>query len=806
MEKNRYFSTLLPPPNLTGVLHLGHMWNAILQDTLVRHYRNLLGEDKCYWGYGVDHAGISLQIRVEEELRKQGLSKKDLSKEEFEGKLWEWKELHEKRIVEQYSKLDYLLPFDERRFTLDEQSQDYTLSVFKRLYKDGLIYRAEKLINWDTVLKTAISDAEVDHIKTNSKLYTIKYQIEGSDSYVEVSTTRPETILGDTAVFVHPEDKRYVDLAGKRVLIPIINKAIPVKADTYIDMFFGTGVMKCTPAHDFNDYALSSKHNLELVQIFDSDLIVRLDPYKGLHKDKVKELIVQELLDKGLVTIEDYSSNVSYSARSKTVIEPLLSKQWFVKSSELAKRALYLWRKDSSLMKVTKKSKNDELIFMFENMQDWCISRQLSWGIKIPVYLNDDTNEHSLEPGEGLKESEDVLDTWFSSSLWPNIVFHNKQDLLPLSVLISGKDILFFWIAKMIFMSVYAENLLPFKAIYLHGLVLDSKNRKMSKSLNNGIDPLFLIDKYSHDVVRLFFLGNTHEDSNISFSEQKLDYYARLVKKLENAAVFVSQKLEKLDETVDRQEGLNSSEKTIFKNFLDLKKQLNIHFENFEFSFAVKEIERFLRDDFCGTYLEMYKYWEVNQKNNLTFLSALWKEFVSLLSSVVSDFSKNVSWKLHSCSLSDWKQDVSLDPLVLWFEDYFKFHRSIRARLAIPKNHEIKVKLFSSVELSSKDIESSLLSLGHQFLGFESEKRKPSESEVSIGNGEIQTYVETGKEWVDKYKLIIEEEKKKVQQEISFFERQISNFTIQTPEYIKAIAVKKLEENKQTLEFLSRNY
>ncbi|GCE63782.1 valine--tRNA ligase [Candidatus Mycoplasma haematohominis] len=802
----KYFSTLLPPPNLTGVLHLGHMWNAILQDTLIRYYRGLLGEDKCYWGYGVDHAGISLQIKVEEEIRKQGISKDSLSKEEFDRKLWEWKELHEDRITEQYSRLGYLLPFDEKRFTLDEKSKEYTLSVFRRLYEEKLIYRAERLVNWDTTLKTAISDAEVDYLKTNGKLYTIKYQVEGEDSYIEVSTTRPETILGDVAVFVHPEDERYVHLIGKNVLIPIIDKSIPVKSDTYIDISFGTGAMKCTPAHDFNDYELGSKYGLDLIEVFDSDLVVKLDPYKGLHRDKAKELIVKELLDKGLVTIVDYLSNVSYSSRSKTVIEPLLSKQWFVKSSELAKRALEFWRKDFSSMEVTKKSKNDELVFMFENMKDWCISRQLAWGIKIPVYLNDLTNEHSLEKGEGLRESEDVLDTWFSSSLWPNIVFHGRRDMLPLSVLISGKDILFFWIARMIFMSVYSEGLLPFKKIFLHGLVLDSKNRKMSKSLNNGIDPLVLIDKYSHDVVRLFFLGNTHEDGNISFSEQKLDYYARLVKKFENAAVFVGQKLEKLDVNEIRQESLNSSEKAIFKNFLELKEKLKVHFESFEFSFVVKEIERFLRDDFCGTYLEMYKYWEVNNKNNLVFLSALWKEFISLISSVIPDFSSGISCKFHSASLSDWNQDISLDPLIFWFEDYFKFHRSIRNKLAMPKSYEIKVRLFSALDVSSDEINSSLASLGHRFLGLENDERRANESEISVRHSSFVTYVDIGKEWVDKYRLIIEEDKKKIQQEIVFFERQINKFTFQTPEHIRQESIDKLEENKKALEFLNKSY
>lgn len=742
----KYFSVLLPPPNLTGILHLGHMWNAILQDVLVRF--NKQEGKEVYWGYGLDHAGISLQTKVESELKKAGLKKSELSREEFQAKLWEWKEIHAKKIREQYKELEFDLPFEDERFTLDNESKELVLEVFKKLYEEGLIYREERLVNWDPILKTAISDIEVIYKSEKAKLYTLKYLIEGTNNYLSVATTRPETIFADVALFVHPDDERYQELIGKRAKIPFEERYIPILSDSYIDKEFGTGVMKCTPAHDFNDWKLGKKYSLPLIKAYSEEGKLLRGIYEGLTKEEAKKAIEEQ------VEWEEYTTNISYSERSGAKIEPLLSKQWFLKAAPLAKGALNYWKKHKDEMKV---SNEERLVQYLENMEDWCISRQLDWGIKLPVWIKGE--EHALKPFEGAKPSEDVLDTWFSSSLWPLIVFSKKENLFPISLLVSGRDILLFWISRMIFMSYYLKNTLPFKNIYLHGLVLDAQNRKMSKSLNNGIDPLELKKEYGLEVIRLFFLGNTHQENNIAFSKNKLEHYSKFIHKLKNASIFVSS--EDYQKEFNK---LNSAEEWLLFKFQEVESEIKKHYSNLNFAFLTERVISFAWDEFCNKYLELFKLIKRSShfENTEGFLFYAWNRLLLLLNPLIPTFGTPISLPL----IKPTKAPLNME----WFFKYLNTYISIKKQLEIDWEAKISTRLVTDKEYSSELLEYLKL-LNHELIEIAKERSKERTLTFFIDDVMVELFLPEEK--VLKYEQYIVQVKAKLNEELKFLKNRL---------------------------------
>ncbi len=641
MEKGFFKSTpderepyciVIPPPNVTGVLHMGHMLNNTLQDVLIRRAR-MLGKN-ALWVPGTDHASIATEARVVNKLAEQGIKKTDLTREEFMTHAWEWKEKHGGIILEQLKKLGASCDWDRTRFTMDEALSESVIKVFVDLFNKGQIYRGVRMVNWDPKALTAVSDEEVNYREVQSKLYYIRYQIEGEADFISIATTRPETILGDTAVCVHPEDERYKNFHGKRVLVPLINRSVPIIVDEYVDREFGTGALKITPAHDLNDYELGIKHNLESIDIFNEDgtLNEAAQILIGEDRFKARELIVPELEKAGfLVKTEDYINKVGYSERTDAVIEPKLSLQWFLKMKDLSEPALMHVMNDTIKLQPSK-FKNTYRHWM-ENVKDWCISRQLWWGQRIPAYFfgegpNDYVVADSVEvalklaigktgnsalTAEGLRQDEDVLDTWFSSWLWPISVFDgirypDNEDIkyyYPTNDLVTAPDILFFWVARMIIAGYEYRNEKPFESVYLTGMVRDSKRRKMSKSLGNSPDPIELMKKHSADGVRVGMLLCAPAGNDLLFDENLTEQGRNFSNKIWNAFRLiktwrVDASLEQPPHSAVAVEWFDAQLKQAFGKIDD-------QFNKYRISDALMIIYRLFWDEFSSWYLETIK-------------------------------------------------------------------------------------------------------------------------------------------------------------------------------------------------------
>ncbi|GAB1403723.1 valine--tRNA ligase [Lentimicrobium sp.] len=625
------YTIVIPPPNVTGVLHMGHMLNNTIQDVLVRRAR-MQGFNTC-WLPGTDHASIATEARVVAMLREQGIEKKNLTREAFLEHAWQWKEKHGGIILEQLKKLGASCDWERTRFTMDPSMYESVIDVFIDLYKKGLIYRGVRMVNWDPKALTALSDEEVVYKEVKSKLYYVRYKVEGTqDEWVTVATTRPETILGDTAVCFHPQDERYTHLVGKRVLIPLLKKAIPLIQDDYVDMTFGTGCLKITPAHDINDYTIGLKHNLESIDIFndDSTLNEKARLYVGLDRFEVRERIVEDLLNHGhILKIEDYTNNVGFSERTDAVIEPKLSVQWFLKMTGLAKPALDVVMNDIIHFH-PEKFKNTYRHWM-ENVHDWCISRQLWWGQRIPAwYLPSGQVVVARNAAEALvtarqltgnpailekdlKQDEDVLDTWFSSWLWPISVFDGIRNpdnpdikyYYPTNDLVTAPEILFFWVARMIMAGLEYQQEIPFKNVYLTGIVRDKLGRKMSKSLGNSPDPLDLIDQYGADGVRVGMLLTSPAGNDLPFDQSLCEQGRNFSNKIWNALRLVK------GWEVNGQ--LRQPDYAVFavdwfeQRFNEALSQIEDHFAKYRLSDALMTAYKLVWDDFCSWYLEIIK-------------------------------------------------------------------------------------------------------------------------------------------------------------------------------------------------------
>lgn len=646
-EENGYFKPVIdkdkkpfvismPPPNVTAKLHIGHALDDTIQDILIRYHR-MLGDPTLYVA-GTDHASIATEVKVVEKLKKEGKSKESLGREKFLEEAWKWKEEYGGKIVEQQRKLGLSCDWQRARFTMDEGCSKAVLEVFERLYNEGIIYKGERLVNWCPECKTPISDIEVEYEEQKSNLWHIRYKIENSDDYVVVATTRPETMLGDTAVAVNPNDERYKDIVGKRVFLPIVNKYIPVVADRYVDMEFGTGVVKITPAHDPNDFKVGKRHDLEIINILNEDgtLNEKAGKYEGMTTLEAREEIVKELKDIGaLVKIEPHVHNVGSCYRCHHTIEPYISNQWFVKMEELAKPAIEAV-KNGDIKFIPKRFEKIYLNWM-ENIEDWCISRQLWWGHRIPAYYCKEcgkitvSKEHitTCECGGEVVQDEDTLDTWFSSALWPFSILgwpDNTEDysyFYPNSVLVTGYDIITFWVSKMIFSGLHYTNKIPFENVYIHGLVRDSQGRKMSKSLGNGVDPIEVIENYGTDALRFSLTQNISAGNDMRYMPEKLETARNFANKLWNAAKFVNMYID--DIAVENVENFLPADKWILTKLSKLEKEVKDNLDKYELGVPLQKLYDFIWSDFCDWYIEIVKTRLYDKETNpFSYSVAVW--------------------------------------------------------------------------------------------------------------------------------------------------------------------------------------
>lgn len=614
------YSIVIPPPNVTGKLHLGHAWDTTLQDMIIRQKR-MQGFDTL-WLPGMDHAGIATQAKVEEKLREQGISRYDLGREKFVDQVWEWKEEYAGHIREQWAKLGLSLDYSRERFTLDDGLSDAVRKVFVSLYEKDLIYRGEYIINWDPQAKTALSDIEVIHKDLEGAFYHVSYPLTDGSGVLEIATTRPETMLGDTAIAVHPDDERYQDLVGKTVILPLVEKEIPIIADSYVEREFGTGAVKITPAHDPNDFEVGNRHNLPRVNVMNADGSMNelAGKYAGMDRFEARKAIVADLKEIGrLIKVEKMVHSVGHSERTGVVVEPRLSTQWFVKMGPLADQAVKNQDTDNAVEFFPPRFNNTFMTWM-ENVHDWVISRQLWWGHRIPAWYHKETGEmyvgmEAPADSENWEQDPDVLDTWFSSALWPFSTMgwpdEDSEDYkryFPTSTLVTGYDIIFFWVSRMIFQSLEFTDERPFKNVLIHGLIRDEQGHKMSKSLGNGIDPMDVIEKYGADALRWFLSTGSAPGQDVRFSYEKMDAAWNFINKIWNASRFVIMNVEGFTaEDIDF-----SGEKTVADRWIltrlneTIEKVTNL-FDQFEFGEAGRQLYNFMWDDFCDWYIEMSK-------------------------------------------------------------------------------------------------------------------------------------------------------------------------------------------------------
>lgn len=617
------FTIVMPPPNITGQLHMGHALDNMMQDAIIR-FKRMQGYE-ALWLPGTDHASIATEVKIIDALAKEGKTKYDLGREKFLHRAWEWKAQYGGRIVEQLKRIGSSCDWQRERFTMDEGCSKAVTQIFISLYNKGLIYQGNRIINWCPECKTALSDAEVEYEEQDSFLWHIKYRIEGSDEYLIVATTRPETMLGDTGIAVNPADERYKNVVGKNVILPIVNKPIPVVADEYVELDFGTGVVKMTPAHDPNDFEVAKRHNLPVIRVMNDDgtMNEQAGPeFEGMDRFECRKKIVDMLKDLGLMEkIEPYKHNVGHCYRCKTVVEPMISKQWFVSMKELAEPAIEAVRSGKTCFVPERFSRT--YFNWMENIRDWCISRQLWWGHRIPAYYCTQcghTHVAAQKPEAcckcgctELKQDEDVLDTWFSSALWPfsTLGWPEKTKELeyfyPTNVLVTGYDIIFFWVARMIFSGINAMGEVPFDHVLIHGIVRDSQGRKMSKSLGNGIDPIEVIDKYGADALRFSLAMGNSPGNDMRFYWEKVEAYRNFANKIWNASRFVMMNLEGGSILPIEECNLDAADKWILSRFNGAVREVTENMEKYELGMAAQRLYDFMWSEFCDWYIELTK-------------------------------------------------------------------------------------------------------------------------------------------------------------------------------------------------------
>ena len=716
------YTIVMPPPNITGQLHMGHALDNTMQDIIIRFKRM---QGFCaLWLPGTDHASIATELKIVEKLKEEGLTKEELGREKFLERAWQWKEQYGGRIVEQLKSLGSSCDWKRERFTMDEKLSEAVIEVFVRLYEKGLIYRGERIINWCPCCLTSISDTEVEYEEQGGNFWHIRYPVKGSDEYVTIATTRPETMLGDTAVAVHPDDERYTHLIGKTVILPLMNREIPVIADTYVEMEFGTGVVKITPAHDPNDFEVGLRHDLPVIDIMNDDATMNKNAgiYEGLDRYQARKKVVEDLEKLGLLEkVEAHSHNVGTCYRCNTVIEPKASLQWFVKMKPLSIPAIEVV-KNGATQFVPERFAKIYYNWM-ENIQDWCISRQLWWGHRIPAWYCQDCGHMQVSRTEpercekcdstNLKQDEDVLDTWFSSALWPFSTLgwpEKTEDLdyfYPTSVLVTGYDIIFFWVARMIFSGVEHMKKEPFKYVLIHGLVRDAMGRKMSKSLGNGVDPLEVIDNYGTDALRYALTIGTSPGNDMRFSEEKLESSRNFANKIWNAFRFA---MMNFDEDVDfseiNTELFSLADRWILSRVNTVSREVTENLEKFELGIGLQKIYEFIWEEFCDWYIELVKPRLFNREASgrqeaMFVLNEVLKVSMKLLHPFMPFITEEIYRHLHtddeSVMISEWPvyrlewDDPDSEKKMYSIMEAVRSIRNIRAEMKVPAARKIKV-------------------------------------------------------------------------------------------------------------------
>ncbi len=621
-KSKKPFTIVMPPPNITGKLHMGHALDNTLQDILIR-YKRMQGYN-ALWVPGTDHAAISTEVKVTNQLKEEGIDKKELGREKFLERTWEWKKEYGGTITSQLKKIGSSCDWDRERFTMDEGCSKAVEEVFIKLYEEGYIYKGSRIINWCPVCKTSLSDAEVEHEEQEGHFWHIKYPIIGTDDYLEIATTRPETMLGDTAIAVHPDDERYKDIVGKKALLPLVNKEIPIVADYYVDKEFGTGAVKITPAHDPNDFEVGKRHDLPEINVMNDDATINENGgrYAGMERYEARKAIVHDLEEQGyLVKIAPHSHNVGTHDRCHTTVEPLIKQQWFVKMEELAKPAIAAIKNGE--LKFVPERFDKIYLHWLENIRDWCISRQIWWGHRIPAYYCDACGEFVVARempavcphcgGTHFTQDEDTLDTWFSSALWPFSTLgwpEQTEDLdyfYPTDVLVTGYDIIFFWVIRMVFSGYAHTGKSPFHTVFIHGLVRDSQGRKMSKSLGNGIDPLEIIDQYGADALRMTLVTGNAPGNDMRFYNERVEASRNFANKVWNASRFILMNIEGKEITKPESSKLLPGDRWILSRCNNLIKEVTENMDKFELGIALQKVYDFIWDEFCDWYIELAK-------------------------------------------------------------------------------------------------------------------------------------------------------------------------------------------------------
>ena len=821
------YTIVIPPPNITGKLHMGHALDETLQDILIR-YKRMEGYN-CLWLPGTDHAAIATEVKIVEKLKQQGIEKKNLTREQFLEKAWEWKKEYGGTILNQLKKLGCSCDWSRERFTMDEGLSNAVKYVFIKLYEKGLIYKGKRMINWCPSCNTSISDAEVEFEEEPTHLWHIRYKVKDEDKYLIVATTRPETMLGDTGVAVHPEDERYKDLVGKKVILPIMNREIPIVADDFVEKEFGTGAVKLTPAHDPNDYAASQRHNLEIIEVFDENWKMgNLVPeYKGLDIYEARKRIVEKLQEIGaLVKIEDYTHNVGKCYRCHHTIEPKISEQWFVKMKPLAEPAIKAV-KDGKTRFIPERF--DKIYYNWmDNIQDWCISRQLWWGHRIPAYYCTKCNNimvtesipHKCEKcgNTEFTQDEDTLDTWFSSALWPFSTLgwpEQTEDLkyfYPTSTLVTGYDIIFFWVARMIFSAIEHTGEVPFKDVFIHGIVRDSLGRKMSKSLGNGIDPLEIIEKYGTDALRFSLVLGISPGNDIRYMPEKLESAANFANKLWNASKFVLGNLEEIDYDTMPQK-LCYEDKWILSKLNKLIKETTINLNNYDLGVWTQKVYDFIWGEFCDWYIEMVKP-RLYDKENKTreaaqyTLNKVLGDSLKLLHPIMPFITEEIYTKLYnndeSIMISSWpkyseefnfakeeKQIEKIKQIIIGI-------RNIRTNMNVhPAKKSTLIFVTENDEEMIIDSQEFIKKLGFaDKIIVQGNKNNIPQNAMSVLSEELEVYLPFD-ELVD-----LEEEKKRLQGEKQKLEAEVERASkmLSNPGFVNKAPENKIKEEKEKLE------
>ena len=826
-KSKKPYTIVIPPPNITGKLHMGHALDETIQDLLIR-YKRMQGYN-ALWLPGTDHAAIATEAKVVAKLKEEGTSKEELGREEFLKRAWEWKKEYGGIIINQIKKLGCSCDWDRERFTMDEGLSNAVKHVFVDLYNKGLIYKGKKMINWCPYCKTSISDAEVEYEEEPTHLWHIRYKVKGEENrYVVVATTRPETMLGDTGVAVHPADERYKDLVGKTVILPIMNKEIPVVADEFVEKEFGTGAVKLTPAHDPNDYESGERHGLEVVEVFDengkmNDLVPE---YAGMDIYEAREKIVEKLKEIGaLVKIEDYTHNVGKCYRCHHSIEPKISEQWFVKMEPLAKPAIDAVRNGD--VKFIPERFDKTYFNWMENIRDWCISRQLWWGHRIPAYYCKDCGNMQVSENEvtkcnkcgstNIEQDDETLDTWFSSALWPFSTLgwpEQTEDFkyfYPTDTLVTGYDIIFFWVARMIFSAIEHTGQVPFKNVFIHGIVRDSQGRKMSKSLGNGIDPIEVIDKYGTDALRFSLILGISPGNDIRYMPEKLEAASNFANKLWNASKFVLGNLENYKEIEfkDIEKSLTYSDKWILSKLNKLVLDITNNIDGFELGVFAQKIYDFIWNEFCDWYIEMVKPRLYNEEDKTKLaaqytLNKVLADSLKLLHPIMPFITEEIYTKLYnndeSIMISKWPEyskNVDFDKEELAVEELKNIItgiRNIRVQRNIHPSKKSKLIFVTSESKEAvKNSESWLLKLG---FGSEieisgSKENLPQNAMSVLANG-IELYMPF-EDLVD-----ISEEKERLQKEKERLESEIQRATkmLNNPGFVNKAPAEKVQEEK----------